>query len=268
MLQLLFMLPWLVLLSAQTNPSNILISEIMVKDRFSVGKSMFLEIARYSDDDEIVLDGYSVLVATTSTDRNLKTLQVLCAIDLSGTKMKPNQRYGVIGRSAQEAEANDIVPFAPSSKFQLINRQLTSKNWLTVDFNKHLVVFLLYSENKKIFDDVNVWDFGIGAPNKKKMSPGLENYALSNFVDILFINGISAPSTCNVLHKMFNNYLPEVISVMTTSTAPEDLSISRCGKEFKKCLFHNYKSSLPTPGMFNINYQISIKALLGKRVRI
>ena len=237
------------------NPKKILISEILTKDRSSVRESMFLELERYTSYIDIDLDGYSVVVAQTSISTNRaskKSLEVLLAIDLSGNRLLEGQKYMVIGRNPQEARNYDIVPFKPSSKFKLVNSQLNSYNWLNVEDKRHLVIFLVYSSNKKIFEDPSVWPYSTGPANQKKMVPDLEHYILSNLIDVVIINGIHAADTCNALHTLLvPEHVDEIDSFFNPISASNTLSISRCGLVFKKFAFADYKASKPTPGKLN-----------------
>ena len=244
---LLLILCLLLSLMNLTEPEPILINEIMTKVTTA---SQYLELARNSDDSELDLNGFSVVIAQTSTDRHNKKLQVTLGIDLSGQKLTVGQRFIVIGRHENEAEANDLMPFKPASpNFQLVNRQLTAKNWLDVGPDRYMVVFLVHSAEKRIFEDSSIWPYKTGHSQLKKMSDDLEHYLLSNFVDILFIRGTSVPPVCKDLTRIFvPEFLDDVQSIVTTGPSLDELSISRCGLEFKKAQFHNFKSSAKTPG--------------------
>ena len=236
------------------NPKKILISEVLTKDRSATHQSMFLELERYTSSIDIGLDGYSVVVAQTSTSTNRaskKSLEVLLAIDLSDKKMVEGQKFMVIGRDHQEAGNYDTVPFQPNSKFRLVNKQLNSYNWLSVEDKRHVIIFLVYSDSKTIFEDNSVWPYSSGPGNKKKMDPDLETYILANLVDVLIVHGISAPETCNVLHSLFvPEHLDEVNSFYNPIMASRAISISRCGLQFKKFAFSDYKATKPTPGKY------------------
>ena len=235
---------FLILSCVEAQP--ILLNEIMTK---VTGKSQYLEIARYSADGELDLEGLSVLVAKTSTNRNDKRLEVSLAIDLSGLKFRNGQKFAVIGRHDSEVEANDLMPFKPSPKFQLINKQLNAYNWLEIEPLKYMIVFLVRSSTKKIFEDTTIWPFQVGHSRLTKMDGSLQHYLLSNFVDLLFVRGTSVPANCPDLDKIFiPEFLDEVKSIVTTGSSLDDLSISRCGLQFKKCLFDKFKSSTMTPG--------------------
>ena len=224
----------------------ILLNEIMTK---VTGKSQYLEIARNSAESELDLDGLSVLVAKTSTNRNDKRLDVSLAIDLSGLKLRIGQKFAVLGRHESEVEANDLIPFKPSQNFQLVNRQLTAYNWLEIEPTRFMIIFLVHSSTKKIFEDSSIWPFQTGHGQRKKMDDSLQHYLLSNFVDLLFVRGTSMTTKCQELQRIFvPEHLDEVKSIVTTATSVDALSISRCGLEFKKCLFDKFKSSAKTPG--------------------
>ena len=258
------MIPILILLLAcgcnlnkgNENPRKILISEVLTKDRSSAHESMFLELERYTSYTDISLNGYSIVVAQTSTSANRasqKSLEVSMAIDLSGERMLEGQKFAILGRNPQEAQNYDIVPFKPSSRFKLVNSLLNSYNWLNVEDKRHLVIFLMYSSSKTIFEDVSVWPYSKGPANQKKMVSDLEHYILSNLIDVLIINGIGAPDTCNVLQTLFvPEHMDEINSFINPITASNTLSVSRCGLEFKKFAFSDYKASKPTPGNLKI----------------
>ena len=230
-----------------SHSESILINEIMTK---VTSKSQYLEIARNSAETELNLDGHSILIAKTSTDRNNKRLQVSVAIDLSGHTMQIGQRFLVVGRHESETEANDIIPFIPTSPaLQLVNKQLNAYNWLEIEPKRYMVIFLVHSPDKKIFEDQTIWPFKMGHHRMTNMGDELQHYLLSNFLDIFFVRGTSVPPVCKELNRFFvPEHLDEVHSIVTTGSSLDDLSISRCGLEFKKCLFRSYKSSAKTPG--------------------
>ena len=213
----------------QSNPHEILISEVMTKERSEQGKSEFIELARRNARGQIDLNGYSLLIAQTSLSRKIRpSLEVSLAIDLSGLTMTPGQEYAVIGRKGSEMETNDIIEFKPSGKFQLIDKTLTSFNWLNIHPNKHVIIFLVYHETLKIFDDPQVWYFPTSHPSLRKLSDPLLSYVKQNLIDVLIINGISTLNTCNDVDAIFiPEILNEVKSFMTPSTSPDDLSINR-----------------------------------------
>ena len=238
----------LLLLFGYIQPQTILINEIMTK---VTGKSQYLEIARNSADNELDLDGMSIVIAKTSSNRNNKKLEVSLAIDLSGYKLRTGQHFAVIGRHESEMEGNDLIAFEPSSpKIQLVNKQLTAYNWLDVEPTKYMIIFLVHSTSKKIFDDKVIWPYQYGHHSLKNMGDDLEHYLLSNFIDLLFVHGLSVTKTCKDVERLFvPEHLDEIHSILTTASSLDDLSISRCGLLFQKCLFKSFKSSARTPGI-------------------
>ena len=192
MMPIFFILLFTCVACDDSNPHNILLNEFFVRDQPAAGKSHYIEIARYKKDDEISLKGYSIVVATTN--KNLSPqLETVLAIDLSDVVLRAGQRYGVIGRSEQEMEDDDIIGWKPSPNLQLVNMQLKSHNWLKVADKKHIIIFLVYSSSTRIFQDPTIWSF-VG--NKKKMEEPLQQYILTNLVDVFLIRGISTPNTC------------------------------------------------------------------------
>ena len=65
--------------------------------------------------------------------------------------MKPGQKYGIIGRNENEMVDTDLLPFKPSPAVLLTPGLKTPKNWLSVDAEKLMVIFLIYSDDKDIF---------------------------------------------------------------------------------------------------------------------
>ena len=142
------------------------------------------------------------------TNPNLSpALEVRLAIDLSDLTFKAGQKHAVIGRSQQELEDNDILGWSPSLKFQLVNQQANSHDWLHVDQKRHLIVFLCYSDSKTIFQDLNVWTFFTANARKKKMDPPLQHYLLSNLADIFFVCGTGAPGMNFDINLVLRNLL-------------------------------------------------------------
>ena len=98
--------------------------------------------------------GYSIVIAQTvaSLGINKGKLQITTAISLSSVKMKSNQMYGVIGRTENDIGANDLLHFKPAPMVLQSPASKTSRNWLSVDRNKLMVIFLIHSKDKDIFD--------------------------------------------------------------------------------------------------------------------
>ena len=211
----------------EMNPHGILLSEVMTKERPEI--SEFIELARRNAKGQINLDGYSLLIAQTSLSKKIRpSLEVSLAIDLSGLTMAAGQEYAVVGRKASEMETNDIIDFAPSRKFQLIDKTLTSFNWLSIHPNKQMIVFLVYHKTLKVFEDAQVWYFPTAHPSLRKLAEPLLSYIKENLVDVLIINGIAALKTCPDVEAVFiPEILNEIQSFTTPSTAPDDLSINR-----------------------------------------
>ena len=65
--------------------------------------------------------------------------------------MKPNQKYGVIGRNENEMVDADLLPFKPSPMVLQTPGHKTPRNWLSVDPDKLNVIFLIHSDDKDIF---------------------------------------------------------------------------------------------------------------------
>ena len=92
------------------------------------------------------------MIAQTSTNKNYKKdLEITTAISLSSVKMKPGQKYGLIGRNENEMVATDLLPFKPSPTVLQTPGLKTSRNWLSVDAKKLMVIFLIHSDDKEIF---------------------------------------------------------------------------------------------------------------------
>ena len=93
------------------------------------------------------------MVAETSTTIRLKGhLIMTSAFDLSSGKIKSGDTYAVIGRSGTHLKDYDILPWIPSPLTLQSPGNKDAWTWLSVGENLHMVVFLIYSENKKIFD--------------------------------------------------------------------------------------------------------------------
>ena len=103
--------------------------------------------------DLFCFSGYSIVIAQTITNnKNLKKfLEITTAISLSSVKMKPGQKYGIIGRNENEMVDTDLLPFKPASMVLQTPAVKTPRNWLSVDPDKLMVVFLIYSDEKDIF---------------------------------------------------------------------------------------------------------------------
>ena len=97
--------------------------------------------------------GYSLVVAETATSQRLKDhLIVTSAFDLSNSKMKSGDTYAVIGRSQTHLKEYDILPWIPSPLTLQSPGNKDAWTWLSVKENSNMVVFLIYSEEKKLFD--------------------------------------------------------------------------------------------------------------------
>ena len=232
------------------NPKRIFLNEVMTS-RVLYEKSQFLEISREYIEDEVNLEGYSLLVAETSISKNIKpNLEVRCAFDLSNTNMKINQRWGVIGRVRADMENNDILEFLPGAQFKKIQPTINAYNWLSLEPHKHMVIFLVFSPNLKIFDH-SIWNFWNS--NTKKLHGVLEKYLIENLVDVLIVSGTAATNgPCKDLSRLFPpDVLPEIKGYNNPNTALWGMSISKCGVAYEAKNLDAWKDGKPTPGQLN-----------------
>ena len=224
--------------------------------------SQYLELARPDGTTSIMTNGYSVLLAETvggDLAYNSKgQLYIRAAFNLNGKQFQEGERYAVIGRSPQEADNKDLVPWGPSPQgLQLPSRLFTSFNWLTVQDNQIMVAFLLYSNSKSIFDR-DVWPQRAKFGTNVLLSKGILQYTLENAVDAMIIGGLGSPNICSDVEEVFKNIVQfptcatptflinptscqNVKSVPTSSSASVPLTINRCGGQWLPFLFNSYK---------------------------
>ena len=147
-------------------------------------------------------------------------------------------------------EANDLIPFKPGTAVQTPGFR-NPWTFLSIEENKIMVVFLIYSKKAKIFDR-DIWPlYGTGRPTPT-LKDNVLNFVLTSMVDILVVGGISAPNTCKPLDKILvPDILNEVKSIPTTDTAITMLSIARCGIALTPMNLDIFKHDLPTPGRRN-----------------
>ena len=92
------------------NPQNIFINGISTVENPS--KSQYIELSRLNTDNDICLNGYSVLI--TSTKIGKPYLYVRACFSLHNREMKNGQKNGIIGRNPTEtSENNDIMTWKP-----------------------------------------------------------------------------------------------------------------------------------------------------------
>ena len=233
------------------NPENILLNEIFTRE--VQGQNQFIELKRDPFQKDVVLKGYSIIVAETTDNLKLSpNLAIRSGWDLGESSMVSDQMYGVVGRRDTQAGNNDILQFSPmTGKTKLMKRDPnmgtdidTAHNWLKVDKSRILVVALLYSSETSLFDPT-IWPV---RNIDRKLSGNVLNYVKSNLVDIMIISGINAPVACNDL-----NFLQEIIGkeakgMPCPSTATTVFSVNRCGNRFMKFNMEAWKQGKITPG--------------------
>ena len=168
------------------------------------------------------------------------------AFDLSSAQLIVGQKFGVVGRHETHMQKNDLIPFKPSPLILQTPGIRNAWNWLSVKENRHVIIFLVYSDNKIIFDH-DVWPlYGLSGHRSAVMKDAFLTYVLHNLVDILIIGGTSAANSCKPLTTIFEpDILSEVQSVPSPDNAQTLLSIARCGVTFTPKTLDAFKPDRP-----------------------
>ena len=243
----------IVVCNASQNKHKIYLNEAFTR-KIAQGddRSQYIEILRKETEDEISLDGYAIIVAETSNTRKTKDfLYITSAVDLSPATMKPTQQYGLIGRSEQNMGHFDIIPFKPNPVILQTPANKQHNNWLSVEDDKLIVIFLVSSDQHKVFDS-EIWPGYQLNSNSLKIKDKFQEYLLQNINDVLVIKGVSAPTVCKPISTML---MPEILNdlnaILTPDRTPSTLSIARCGVELNAFDLNVFKHDYPSPGEKN-----------------
>lgn len=201
-------------------PPPLVINEVDTLD----GDGGFVEIYNPLEQ-ELGLDGFSMITATRSKSQHSDTLAVQHVIDLSGTVIKEKQHYAIV--STVNNGENSLVPLFPNSKWRVFGKA-DHKNWLRVEQKKFMVVFLIYSPNINILDVAQLK----GREKTLFVQGDLLEHIKLYARDYISIKKFNGPSTCHFLEsflkpkqtprrKQLDAFLEEY-----TGTAP--YSINRC----------------------------------------
>ena len=218
---------------------------------------------------EIKLDGYYVLIAETSKDRRSTrgSLVVKCVFNLQNIIFKAEKKYGVIGRHPLEVQADDLMPWRPSQSLKVPSypNPIDSYNFLSVEDNQMMVVFLMYNMDKSIFDK-SVWP-QTRSGRRMLLSENLLTYVIENTIDSAIIGGLGAPEECQDVKKIFceifslstlfccppSSIKPDCndASAIVTGSMSYRLSINKCGVFNLPFQFNSYKHGRETPNDVN-----------------
>ena len=236
------------------NPLGIFLNEAL--SYYQDGVSQFIEMVRHFFRDDATLQGYSVIVAESSGPN--EDLYIKCAFNLESSSFKNGQQYGTIGRSTNEIDANDLMPWTPHYKTLRVTApgMTTSYDFLSVPDFQVEIIFLLYHENLTVFDQ-EVWPKRQQGGRKMFLRGKLYDYVQQNTIDSIVIGGLGAPDIADEVRKIFCKmfdidqfipfsfpYSPGCNSVESTTTSVSvgfPLSINRCGLQDLPFMFHSYK---------------------------
>ena len=243
------------------NPHTLLLSEAMTIKR--ANKSQFLELFRPKAEECVSLAGYSVLITETVSENraynSVAKMFVKAAFDLKDVQFKKGKQYGVIGRDPYEASPDDLMAWKPSQALQAPSKLLTSYDFLDVEDNQMMVIYLLYSQEKSIFD-VTVWPSNTRWGRNLLLKDNILKYVLDSTVDSMIIGGLGSPRMCSgvkdIFQEMFkdqtcakpiapiNPLCDSVESIITPSTTNMPISVNKCGAQDLPFLFHSMKHGL------------------------
>lgn len=131
-------------IAAAPNPHGILISEVDTSD-----PNGYLYVELYSPKlEKIKLDGYSMMLASRSQTKEPDTLTVRHLIDLSGAEIAAGTNYGII-TNHNNGRDSLVKPF-PSPKWKVYGKP--DQDWLKVEDQKFLGIFLMYNPTKSVFN--------------------------------------------------------------------------------------------------------------------
>ena len=134
-------------IAAAPNPHGVLINEI---DTTDPNGKIYVEL--YSPKlEKIKLDGYSLMTASRTQTKEPDTLTVRHLIDLSGAEIPAGTNYGII-TTANNGRDSLVKPF-PSQKWKVYGK--ADPDWLKVEENKFLSVFLMYNPTQSVFSHAN-----------------------------------------------------------------------------------------------------------------
>ena len=229
---------------ADTNPMNLLISEIHTSATMGAQFPDFLEIYSKSKlmGQPMSLQNYYVAI-TERTGIKPDTLQVTQLIHLGKSSIIPYSKYGVI-TTANGGTDSLVAPFPNADWRTFIRTDLD--NWLSIKDKKFLSIFLLYSETKIIPD--------ILEPGKKLHLKGeLLDTFKKHVVDYVTVKKHNGPSTCKLVdqvvkHKRMSKAI-DILDLFLEEHPRDDtyyLSISRCSSDSAFDL-RSFKHSIPTP---------------------
>ena len=217
------------------NPHRILLNEIMTRETLT---PQFVELKRLDFETNIKLDGYGLIVAETTSARWIRPNLVMRTIfDLSSGLMNEGQEFAIIGRDPSVVGDSDTITFVPSNYLRVIPRDNkkfdTTMNWLKVDPDKVMVVFLTYNSEKGVFHkDVSPF---INNVRKRSLDSGFLEYVTSNMADIMVISGSNSPVSCSDINTVVESVLPEgVTSLLCPAGTETILSVNRCGNSFSE----------------------------------
>ena len=197
----------------------------------------FIELYKDKINEEVDLDNFGILVCTYDKgEKKPKYMTIRLAIRLDGSKMARKSHYGLI--SAEDIGKPLLVPKAPDLKFWRFFSDIspnTIKDWLKIQTDRFIAIFLTYSKNGKLFETF--------LPQKKGHSLYLDgerlDYAKENTVDSVVLTSptgaLESPLVHEVIGHKFKEYFPELAkflkmpTTMASPSLPFDLSMSRCG---------------------------------------
>ena len=237
------------------NPAKILLNELSTRETVA---SQFIEGMRLEFQEEVDLKNYAITVVESTTERWLKgKLVVRSVFDLTKTKLKAGQQFFLVGRDPSVVGTSDILPFSPNTNvLRLITRGKkngvhtfdTSLNFLKVDPNKLLLVFLTYSSTHNIFHR-DIWPFT--QANKRVVEKQFQNYLLENILDITVLAGANAPIKCSDIDKFLEPIMSDgITAALCPSNANTLLGLSRCGTIFEGKRMNQWKPGKLTIGEY------------------
>ena len=227
-------------------------------------KSQFLELFRPKAEQCVSLAGYSILIAETVggplTYNAAGKLYIKAAFDLKDVQFKQGKQYGVIGRDPLQASPDDLMTWKPSHlALRSPSKMLTSFDFLTVEDQQIMVIFLLYSNDKSIFDS-SIWPMNARWGRNLLLKDSILKFVLDKSIDSMIIGGLGSQKMCNdvktIFEEMFtsqtcanptaptNPLCSGLESVPTPSTTNMALSINKCGTQELPFLFHSMKHGL------------------------
>ena len=254
------------------NPLRVFLNEALTF--YENGVSQFIEMMRHFFRDDATMEGYSVIVAETSSNAKgivEDQLYVKVAFNLESASFREGQQYGSIGRHPSEANGEDLMAWKPNHKtLRAPNPTITtSHNFLSVADFQMEVIFLVYCDNQTIFD-ADVWPKNHRSGRKMPLKGPLYDFIQKHTVDAMVISGLGAPDMIQGVKKIFCKmfdfdfslfslpYAPgcnEVESTTTSVSVGFPLSINRCGSQNLPFLFNSYKHGTGTKCNISYNCQ-------------